>query len=183
MRMGLHTLVTAAAAAALLLLLPALARAQGTDGSTSNDQLSAVPPGAVMPSNPLSAGAPLPTLNPYAPARPTPTSNDPSTNRGGLRTASFVINNFYIAIAAVTGFVGLVVGVIVLIRWWKGGKGMDRNAINARFEREQVGCVSQLGVSSLGSLGSLGSPFSHASLPPNTHTHTHRKTSRTGRTR
>jgi hypothetical protein len=113
-------------------------QANGLDDSMAGDQTSVVPAGAVMPSNPLTAGAPLPTANPYAPPRPTPTLAGPSASKGSLRTANFVINNFYIAIAAVMGFAGLVVAVIIARRWWTGGT-LDRSAINARFDKEQVG--------------------------------------------
>jgi hypothetical protein len=97
-----------------------------------------VPPGAVMPTNPL--GGPLPTLNPFRVERniTMPTSN---VDRSALKTINVVKQDFFIGVVAIFGAIGLVVASLVVFRWMRGSASLDRSDINERFEREQVRCV------------------------------------------
>ncbi|KAL2916364.1 DNA-binding transcription factor rap1 [Polyrhizophydium stewartii] len=95
-----------------------------------------VPSGAVMPP---SVPSPAPTSNPFKPNR---TSSHPSSQTGAgdqstaFDTYHFAVTTFLIVLGCVFAFAGLIVGVLVLVRWVRTGSSQTKED-DRRFEEEQ----------------------------------------------
>nr|KAJ3422916.1 hypothetical protein HK105_005635 [Polyrhizophydium stewartii] len=100
------------------------------------EYVSDVPSGAVMPP---SVPSPAPTSNPFKPNR---TSSHPSSQTGAgdqstaFDTYHFAVTTFLIVLGCVFAFAGLIVGVLVLVRWVRTGSSQTKED-DRRFEEEQ----------------------------------------------
>ncbi|KAI8928154.1 hypothetical protein BC831DRAFT_449436 [Entophlyctis helioformis] len=104
-----------------------------------------VPPGAMLPTN---LPSPAPTANPFRPNRTSlfpPAAGDPSmaTDRAtAFDTYHFVVKDFIIVLGAVFAGIGLIIGLLVLFRWFRSG-GQASMADEQRFEQEQRGLAER----------------------------------------
>ena len=91
-----------------------------------------VPTGIQLPKELL--GQVIPTANPYIPNRPEniPPSPPATPTATSKDERNFYVSEFLIIIGAVLGFLGLVVGILLLVRCIKG----DRD-ITKKWEKEQ----------------------------------------------